>query len=168
MKMRRNIDLRSYYRRTRLAMFSLAVVVAPFFYGFRLVRVQGHSMEPTFYTGQWLLVRRLNWPSPPLRVGDVVVFRLENELLVKRVAALGGQPVPGESQPRLLRALHARPGNGEPPVLSAAPEAIPAGRIYVLGDNPPVSDDSRSFGPIPLSTVIGRVLRWRDPGPPSQ
>jgi hypothetical protein len=36
--------------------------------------------------------------------------------------------------------------------------------LYVLGDNPPVSDDSRSFGSVPISALLGRVLRWNEPG----
>jgi signal peptidase I len=37
-----------------------AVVAGAFFYAFRMARVQGRSMWPTFKPGQWLLVRRLN------------------------------------------------------------------------------------------------------------
>lgn len=144
---------------------SFAVVAIPFTYGFRMVRVHGHSMDPTFHNGQWLLVRRLNWPSPPLKVGDVVVFHKDGELLVKRVAALGGELIPAEQQLPLIRRSPRHPGRWLQPVAATA-ERVPEGQLYVLGDNPPVSDDSRSFGPVPVSTLIGRVIRWKDPGPP--
>src|SRR5207244_1883223 len=81
-------DERTYRRRTGTALLSFALVAALFTYGFRLVRVQGRSMDPTFYDGQWLLVRRMNWPAPPLRVGDVVVFRMDDGMLVKGSGAL--------------------------------------------------------------------------------
>ena len=42
-----------------------------------------------------------------------------------------------------------------------SPRAV---RAFVLGDNAPHSEDSRDFGPIPLSSVLGRVLRWQESG----
>jgi signal peptidase I len=155
-------------RRTTKALLSLALIIAMFFYAFRMVRVQGHSMDPTFHNGQWLLVRRNNWPSPPLRVGDVVIFRLDNDVLVKRIAAMEGQPAPEERSGLLIRPSHKRPGEWESAVVEAAPQQVPPMQLYVLGDNPPVSDDSRSFGSVPVSALLGRVLRWKDPGPPKR
>jgi signal peptidase I len=157
---------RTYRRRTGSALLSFAIVVVPFTYSFRLVRVQGHSMDPTFHNGQWLLVRRMNWPSPPLRVGDVVVFRMDGDLLVKRIAALGGEEIPVREDVLLIRPSHRRPGEWEEQVVSTTGQ-VPEGQIYVLGDNPPVSDDSRTFGSVPVSALIGRVIRWNDPGRPS-
>ncbi len=154
-------------RRSAKALLSLALIVGMFFYAFRMVRVQGHSMNPTFHTGQWLLVRRNNWPSPPLQVGDVVVFRLDNDVLVKRIAAIEGQLAPEERSVLLIRPSHKRPGEWESAVVEAATQQVPPGQLYVLGDTPPVSDDSRSFGPVPVSALLGRVLRWKDPGPPN-
>src|SRR5436190_401188 len=100
--------------------------------------------SPGAFASMWLPAS--GTPSP-LPVGDVVVFRMDDDLLVKRVAALGGQPEPDEGPVVILRASHRRPGTREAAVLPAAPQWIPRGQIYVLGDNPPVSDDSRSFGP---------------------
>jgi signal peptidase I len=158
-------DPRTYRRRTGSALLSFAVVVVPFTYGFRMVRVQGHSMDPTFHNGQWLLVRRMNWPSPPLRVGEVVVFRLDDDLLVKRVAALGGDALPVRETTLVTHPSHRRPGEWERQLVTTAGQ-VPPRQIYVLGDNSPVSDDSRDFGSVPVSALIGRVLRWKDPGPP--
>jgi signal peptidase I len=145
-----------------LALFSL--VALDFGYGFRLARVNGHSMEPTFRPGQWLLVRRLNWPSPTLQVGEVIVFQKEGEWLVKRVAALPGRRPPEDNQIALWRARLAAEGRvlrlSGPLAVSERP--VPRGHLWVLGDNAAVSDDSRAFGPIPHTSVIGRVLRWSE------
>ena len=41
----------------------------------------------------------------------------------------------------------------------------PAGTLLVLGDSPDASTDSRDFGPVPLRSVIGRVVhRYGPPG----
>jgi signal peptidase I len=141
-----------------LALF--AFVAADFCYGFRMARVDGHSMEPTFQPGQMLLVRRLNWPSPPLQVGEIVVFEEEGEMLVKRIVALPGQRPPQDSMVASWRAQRAAEGKMPRLVgpLALLPAPVPKDHLYVLGDNLAVSQDSRLFGPIPQDAVIGRVI----------
>jgi signal peptidase I len=101
-----------------------------------VVRIDGVSMEPTFSSGDAVLALRAP-VRRPLRRGDVVVCRLPVELqgpsgfLVKRVTATAGELVSGAS--------------------------VPPGRIFLRGDGVR-SYDSRSFGPLPLSAVHGRVI----------
>jgi signal peptidase I len=117
-----------------------------------LVTVQGRSMEPALAEGDRVLVRRR---SPTrIRRSDVIVLRRPPgaavvdvaeaaELLVKRVAALGGDPVPADRFPRL----------------AAHTPVVPRGRLMVLGDNPSMSLDSRHYGPLADDLVVGVVLR---------
>lgn len=150
------------HRPTMTALSGFVLVASLFSYGFRMARVRGESMTPTYYDGQWLLVRRMDWPAPPLQDGDVIVFRLGRDLLVKRIAAVPGQPMP-DAEPYWPR----RPWGdhlGQAGAELAGPPVVPTGYLYVLGDNAAVSDDSRSFGPVPMTAVLGRVLRWGDPG----
>ncbi|MDQ2846399.1 MAG: S26 family signal peptidase [Actinomycetota bacterium] len=107
-----------------------------------VVRIEGESMEPTFRSGDATLAIRAR-VSPTIRRGDVVVCRLPPEIpgptgyLVKRVAAVAGDPVPGSNP--------------------AAHEVLAAGRIYLQGDGVR-SYDSRKFGALPLAAVHGRVI----------
>jgi signal peptidase I len=166
MRRRKIFALGSGSKRTALAGF--AAVVTCFGYGLRLARVQGQSMEPTFSPGQWVLVRRLNWPEFPLRDGDVVLLRHDGDVLIKRVAALPGERAPIEDLSLLyfLRPDVARRDPTYSRHVAKLLAPLPAGSIYVLGDNAAVSDDSRMFGPVPTSAVIGRVIRWDLPDPP--
>lgn len=124
------------------------------------VEVVGHSMEPAFRHGERLLVRRV--PAARLRVGDVVVLgrpdtaELQEVLLsqdsmppwvVKRVAALPGDPVPDSVLPAV-------PGGN-----TAGDGTVAPGRLVVLGDNSDHSTDSRVWGPIPDDRVLGTVRR---------
>ncbi|KXZ50361.1 hypothetical protein GPECTOR_16g534 [Gonium pectorale] len=100
-----------------------------------------------------LVVRLLRRPGPGnVRVGDVVALHSplaqmndETHVMVRRVAALGGDEMVSnrEDQP---------------------PFVIPEGHCWVLADNGSLRPedgeviDSRSYGPIPLSSVIGRVV----------
>jgi signal peptidase I len=119
--------------RQAVALFVFLIIAFLYHSFFTLSVVRGKSMEPTFHDGQVILVGKGGLLFGPLKRGDVVVFTREGQLLVKRVVAL-----PYETAPDGTR--------------------VPANHIYVVGDNLEVSEDSRTFGPIPLSSVIGKVL----------
>jgi signal peptidase I len=119
--------------RQAIALFVFLIVAILYNSFFTLSVVRGKSMEPTFRDGQVVLVGKGGLLFGPLKRGDVVVFTRNGQLLVKRVVAL-----PYETAPDGTR--------------------VPANHIYVVGDNLEVSDDSRTFGPIPLRSVIGKVL----------
>jgi len=115
--------------------------------GFLVVTVAGTSMAPTFSPGDRVLVRRRRLSR--VRAGEVVVLRSPSDqvalpLMVKRVAAVPGDPVPVE--------------------LADAPcgpldTPVPVDRLLVLGDNPRVSFDSRECGYIRAEHVVGLVTR---------
>ena len=109
-----------------------------------LVTVEGRSMTPTYAPGDRLLVRRVAFSA--VRRGDAVVLRSpgpefpgDPRYLVKRAAALPGDPVPA----------------GVP----ADDPVVPDGRLAVLGDNVNGSADSRHMGLLPSASVVGVVLR---------
>jgi signal peptidase I len=104
-----------------------------------VVRVRGTSMEPTLHPDDRALAVRVRSARRPRR-GEVVVCRKPElvgggPLLVKRVAAVAGDPFP-----------HGQPG-----------ERVPTGQVFVVGDNN-VSTDSRHFGTLPQRDVVARVL----------
>ncbi|GIV21405.1 MAG: S26 family signal peptidase [Armatimonadota bacterium] len=119
--------------RQAVALFVFLIIAFLYHNFFTLSVVRGKSMEPTFHDGQVILVGKGGLLFGALKRGDVVVFTREGQLLVKRVVAL-----PYETAPDGTR--------------------VPANHIYVVGDNLEVSEDSRTFGPIPLSSIIGKVL----------
>lgn len=136
------------------ALVGFALVGGLYTYGFRLARVQGNSMEPTFHNNQFLLVRRLNWPAPRVRRGDVIVFTWEKVQLVKRIAALPGEPIPTEKE----HYESAAEVDTAPRKVETDRERVPASHFYVMGDNRYNSEDSRDYGPVPVDVVMGRVL----------
>ena len=124
------------------------------------VRVEGVSMCPTLRPGELALLRKTG-PSP--EHGDVVAFRLPGQpASVKRVVALGGQVV--EVRDALLYVDDVEVP--EPYVdhdridgLYYGPVEVGAGQLLVLGDARDSSVDSREYGPVPASAVIGVVVR---------
>ncbi|MDO9107584.1 MAG: signal peptidase I, partial [Coriobacteriia bacterium] len=128
-------------------------------------RVEGISMLPTLLPNDILLVTK-GYDSP-VRGDIVVVYAPDNAQVetgsefVKRVIAVPGdevQVVSGvayvngklepDSYPKTILAED----------LGLKPITVPEGHLLVLGDNRPVSLDSRVFGPIPIGLVIGRVV----------
>lgn len=130
------------------------------------------SMEPTLHGCQSckddrILVFRLAYRLHDVHRGDVVVFTRppgvpeEDKFLVKRVIALPGQTV--QASNGVVR-IDSRPLR-EPYVNSScngtadfAPVTVPAHRLFVMGDNRCDSLDSRRFGTIAQSTVVGEAL----------
>lgn len=133
------------------------------------VRVDGHSMDPTLQNGEFILVNRLAYRFGQPQRGDIVVFLYPgnpHQQYIKRVIGLPGEEV------RIQRGKVYI--NGQPleePYIAAPPRyegvwQVPAGTLFVLGDNRNKSSDSHSWGMLPLENVVGKavLVYW----PPSQ
>ena len=83
---------------------------------------------------------------------------------IKRVIAVGGDSVEGRDGVVLVNGEEVDEPYLDPGVETSSfgPVDIPAGTIFVMGDNRNNSDDSRNFGPVPVDTVVGRgfLLIW--------
>ncbi|GAA2884669.1 S26 family signal peptidase [Streptosporangium fragile] len=112
---------------------------------FLVVTVRGVSMEPTYREGERVLVRRASLAA--VRPGQVVVVAdpvPPGRWIIKRAAAVPGDPVPEE----VAAAVRAAPG-----------ARVPAGHLVLLGDNPAASADSRRFGYVSGGRLLGVVSR---------
>ena len=141
-------------------------------------RIAAASMEDSLLQGDIVLVERLSFGNdwiPDIAapdLGDVVVFRRPEGggVMVKRCVAVAGQRlqitnkilyVDGEralDPPRskyLDATVHA-PDAGTRDQFG--PYVVPAGHIFVLGDNRDASLDSRFFGPVAEPMLIGRAI----------
>lgn len=132
----------------------------------KLILVSGESMSPTYHSGRLLVGwRQVFCRNKPFRRGEVVLFRHDGETLLKRVYALPGDEVVIF---RLDEGFNLLVQAGDylkyyRLVEELGPARIdrfdvPAGQLFLLGDAPQVSLDSRSFGPVPQSAVIARVI----------
>lgn len=124
------------------------------------------SMLPTLQERDRVLVNKLSYDLHDVHRGDVVVFKgpeqTEGEVkdLIKRVIALPGDTV--ESRDGLVyvngQAI-AEPYLG--PGINTGPlerQTVPPHKYWVMGDNRGNSKDSRFFGPIDKSLIIGRAF----------
>ena len=152
--------------RARWLLVPLAAVLAGlllvFFVFFNYSTVEGDSMRPTLLPGDRLLVTK-GYDHP--RRGDIIVFTMMergHEIeVVKRVVGVPGDIVEtrgdlawvnGKPEPKGFDIIVGRSG------APTGPTRVAAGSIFVLGDNRPVSLDSRYTGPVGLNSVLGQAV----------
>jgi signal peptidase I len=147
---------------------ALGVAVGMRTYVVQTFYIPSGSMEPTLNIGDRILVDKLSYDLHAVHRGDIVVFarppheNLEAGVndLVKRVIGLPGETISAQNGSIYI--------NGKPlaePWLpkgvttgNFSPVHIPKGDYFVMGDNRDFSEDSRFFGPISGSLIVGRVV----------
>jgi len=161
-----------------------AVIIAVALLGALLIRtvlfqaffIPSASMDPTLKVHDRILVNKLSYRLHPVHRGDIVVFKRSPNMaeqgikdLVKRVIGLPGETIQSapdgqvEIDGHILAEPYLVPGiNMGPPITK---QIIPAGEYFVMGDNRDDSADSRVFGPIKRSQIVGRafILIWPIP-----
>ncbi|MHA6484314.1 signal peptidase I [Paenibacillus sp. strain BS8-2] len=143
----------------------VAVIAAMLFqtYAYAQTEVHNVSMQNTLVEGERLIEDKWSYRISHPEQGDIVIIHgPEHELrLVKRIVALEGQTVDMKDghvyvDGIKLEESYAK-GNTEPGTLDV-PIKVPAGHVFVLGDNREHSLDSRSFGPVALSSLEGKAV----------
>lgn len=144
-----------------IALTAQAYVIKPF-------QIPSESMEPTIVPGDRILVNRLAYRYGDVERGDVIVFKSpENPDIdfVKRAIAIGGDTIEVNNHMVIV--------NGDPlsedyigpwlkpnePIFTA--REVPAGKVFVMGDNRDNSDDSRLWeeGPwLDEDAIIGEAI----------
>ena len=152
---------------------------------FRTFWIPTGSMVPTLGVHDRILVQRAFFTWRDLREGDIVVFSRppldhcqgpQGGDLVKRVIALPGQTIYSSAntiyingrplaEPYLPR--HDPLGPSIPDATSQHAYRVPPGEFYVLGDNRADSCDSRYWGPVKGTSIVGKVVLvwWHDGHP---
>lgn len=127
-----------------LLTLAVAAVFAVFFH---TVEVKGPSMLPTLTNDRKVLVSSAYWLVGRLKKDDIVVIREAdgNGYFIKRVRGMPGDEIEWSLAPR------------DHPFANGK-FRVPAGTVYVLGDNLDQSTDSRVLGPIPQDRLYGKVV----------
>jgi signal peptidase I len=132
--------------------------------------VNGASMDPTFATGQFLIVDRLTYDFSAPKRGDVIVFEYPNDpsvYYIKRIIVLPGESfsihdgkvlVENSANPKGFYLNDSFVATDHSSYDNVATTTMDATHYFVMGDNRSQSSDSRVWGPLDRHFIIGRPI----------
>ncbi|MCB9421349.1 MAG: signal peptidase I [Ardenticatenaceae bacterium] len=123
-------------------------------------RIDGSSMNPTLYDGEYLIINNVSYYLDEPQHGDIVVFKHPNNdlNLIKRIIGIPGDHVEIRNQQvKVNDVVLDEPYIAAPPNYTGTWD-VPAGSYFVLGDNRNNSSDSHSWSFLPEENIIGKAL----------
>ncbi len=151
----------------KFALIAIIIVVPLRLWVAKPFIVSGASMEPTFETGQYLIVDELSYHFENPAREDIVIFRYPkdpSQYFIKRIIGLPGETVAiqdgnveittvsGQTM-TLAEPYIKNIGNGGDMTTTLGPD-----QYFVMGDNRPESSDSRIWGILPRENIVGRAF----------
>jgi signal peptidase I len=155
---------------------SMAVVLAFFVRAFfiQAFRIPSESMEDTLLVGDFLFANKLIYgPKVPFtekrlpgvrdpEPGDIIIFKYPGDKktdYIKRCVAVEGQTVELRGRSLYVDGAvqtedYAKYYHGS----NFGPYVVPEGHIFMMGDNRDNSADSRVWGPLPKSLILGKAM----------
>jgi len=145
------------------------LVVVPFrYFVAQPFIVNGASMDPTFHTGEYLIVDQLSYRTfeDPQR-GEVIIFRYPEDpskFFIKRIVGLPGETI--EMRGNIITITNDENPSGfsieENYIIHTKSDTLKVeleeDEFFVLGDNRASSSDSRIWGPLKQEFIIGRPI----------
>ncbi len=152
----------------KVVLVALLIIVPIRIFVFQPFEVQGDSMVPNFANNDYLIVDEISYRFREPARGEVVVFRFpkdRSQFFIKRLIGLPGETVTIKDG-KIMVTDGSKITLNEDSYLQSEPLSILSANIevvlgpdeyYVLGDNRDASSDSRSWGPIKRSDIVGRA-----------
>ena len=155
----------------KIVVISLVIIIPIRYFLIQPFYVKGASMEPNFHDHEYLIIDEISYRFKDPGRGDIIVFRYPvnpQEYFIKRIVALPGEKVQiKEGQVTIYdnvsldgKVLDESYLSDEIKTYSLSDKIVNLGEgeYFVLGDNRNSSKDSRSFGNVNESFIIGKVL----------
>ena len=153
----------------KIVVISLAIIIPVRYYLIKPFYVKGASMEPNFYDHEYLIIDEITYRFSGPKRGEPVVFRYpfdRQQYFIKRIIGLPGETIKiSEGKVSIINnqnpqgvtlvedyLLPAMQTHGDHLVTLSDDE------YFLLGDNRTSSLDSRMFGPVKKSEIVGRTL----------
>lgn len=172
-KVREKSVIRQYTEAFLIAIL-LALVIRTFVV--QAFKIPSGSMLPTLQIGDHLLVNKFLYWFTDTQRGDVIVFKFpqdEGRDFIKRVIALPGDRVEVRGKQVYVNdkpvqesyAVHLDPSmqeNPHSPRDNFSPVKVPAGQLFMMGDNRDYSMDSRFWGFLDIKKIKGKafIIYW--------
>lgn len=152
----------------KVVLISVAIVLPIRAYVAQPFIVSGASMEPNFQNGEYLIIDELTYQFKEPQRGEVIVFRYPlnpSDFFIKRIVALPQETVEIKTGKITVKKRGGDLFELKEPYLPADAETAPdlvldlgEEEYFVMGDNRPHSSDSRIWGALEKSKIIGRAF----------
>ncbi len=153
----------------KFALIAVLIVIPIRVYIAQPFIVNGSSMDPTFATGQYLIIDELTYHMDEPKRLDVIVFNFpqdQSKFFIKRVIGLPGETVAimgtavtiiNKEHPEgmTLKEPYVNPNNMRNNTLTIT---LRDTEYFVMGDNRAASFDSRDWGPLERDLIVGRAF----------
>lgn len=122
------------------------------------IKVNGDSMNNTLKDKDIMILDKISYRFQDIKRFDIVVIKNDKEYLIKRVIGLPGETVEYKNNKLYINNKNvAEKFNHEETPDFILEEKIPEGYYFVVGDNRPVSNDSRYIGLIKEEDILGKT-----------
>lgn len=128
------------------------------------VIVSGNSMKPNLNNGELLLVRKIGYNEKKIERFDIVVIKQDNEEIIKRIIGMPGEHISYKNNKLYVNDklvsedyTHLTTDDFNLEEVCTC-SSIPNGKYLVLGDNRPISKDSRVVGLIDINDIVGKAV----------
>lgn len=128
------------------------------------VIVSGNSMKPNLHNGEVLLEKKIGYNSSSIKRFDIVVIKTGNEEIIKRIIGMPGEHISYKNNKLYINDKIVKETfnfrNTEDFNLEEVCNctSIPEGKYLVLGDNRPISKDSRTIGLVDEKDILGKAV----------
>lgn len=150
-----------------IAIYALAELAIP------RSNIEGASMEPTFFTGEYVIISRIDYLFGDPTHGDIAIFQSpaasqESDRLIKRVIGIPGDTLEmRDAQMYRNGELLAEPYFVNGPCVNYCRNnqwILGEDEYFLAGDNRNRSNDSRNFGVVKRENIVGKaIIRYWPP-----
>lgn len=152
----------------KIVFLALIIVIPIRYFIFQPFVVSGQSMEPTLLSGDYLIVDEISYRFRDPSRGEIIVFRYPEDPKtrhIKRIIGLPGEKIEIDNEIITILAIdgttfflneseyHPYLGN-----IDNVSIVLKEDEYFVMGDNRPISFDSRKWGALPKENIVGRFF----------
>ncbi len=151
----------------KFTLIALAIVIPIRAYVAQPFIVSGASMDPTFASGQYLIVDQLSYHFEDPKRGEVIIFKYPRDpetFFIKRIIGLPGETISVDNGKVTIINTEKPDGflldeiyiTKEHKTSDTFTLTLGHDEYFVMGDNRPQSSDSRTWGPLEDKYIVGR------------
>ena len=152
----------------RIIVISLIIIIGIRSFVMQPFFVNGQSMEPNFYDGDYLIVNEIGYRIDDPKRGDVIIFHYPNDphqFFIKRIIGLPGEKIEIRNNKIVIYNKEHPDGFALDEIYISKSAVISKDysqelkndEYYVLGDNRIASSDSRVWGVLEKHYIVGKA-----------